>query len=77
MRDFDDNKDSKLAELQVRLSGPVAWSIHLTYGQGSVDSLKRRLSENSTSVKAVQKELQEAKLEFGESRPGRGPASFC
>ena len=75
MRDFDNNKDSKLAELQVRLSRPVAWSTCLMCGQESVDSLKKRLGENSTSVKAVQKELQETKLEFGESRIARGSAS--
>lgn len=47
MSEFNDNKDSKLAELQA-----------------SLDSLKKKLSKNSNSVKTLQKELQNSRLEL-------------
>lgn len=46
MSEFNNNKDSKLAELQTTL-----------------DSLKKKLAKNSNSVKALQKELQNSRLE--------------
>lgn len=46
MSEFNNNKDSKLAELQE-----------------SLDSLKKSLSKNSNSVKTLQKELQDSRLE--------------
>ncbi|THC97764.1 hypothetical protein EYZ11_002746 [Aspergillus tanneri] len=46
MSEFDNNKDSKLAELQA-----------------SLDSLKKSLLKNSNSVKTLQKELQNSRLE--------------
>ncbi|KAF7122508.1 hypothetical protein CNMCM5793_000533 [Aspergillus hiratsukae] len=46
MSEFNNNKDSKLAELQTTL-----------------DSLKRKLAKNSNSLKALQKELQNSRLE--------------
>lgn len=47
MSEFNDNKDSKLAELQ-----------------SSLDSLKKALVKNSNSVKTLQKELQNSRLEL-------------
>ncbi|RAH84167.1 RecF/RecN/SMC protein [Aspergillus japonicus CBS 114.51] len=47
MSEFNDNKDSKLAELQA-----------------SLDSLKKKLAKNSNSVKTLQKELQNSRLEL-------------
>ena len=47
MSEFNDNKDSKLAELQ-----------------SSLDSLKKSLAKNSNSVKTLQKELQNSRLEL-------------
>lgn len=46
MSEFNNNKDSKLAELQE-----------------SLDSLKKSLAKNSNSVKTLQKELQDSRLE--------------
>ena len=46
MSEFDNNKDSKLAELE-----------------STLDSLKKRLAKNSTSVKTLQKELQASRLD--------------
>ncbi|RMD41665.1 hypothetical protein DV735_g3435, partial [Chaetothyriales sp. CBS 134920] len=46
MADFNNNKDSKIKELEV-----------------SLDALKANLTKTSTAVKALQKELQDAKLE--------------
>lgn len=46
MKDFDNNKDAKLVELQK-----------------SVDKLRASLEKNSTAVKSLQKELQNAQLD--------------
>ncbi|KAG4443750.1 hypothetical protein IFR05_000741 [Cadophora sp. M221] len=46
MKDFDNNKDGKLVELQ-----------------SSLDSLRKALTKNSSSVKVLQKELQGARLD--------------
>lgn len=46
MKDFDNNKDGKLVELQK-----------------SLDSLRKALTKDSASVKALQKELQSARLD--------------
>lgn len=46
MRDFNDNKDDKLAELE-----------------STLNTLKKRLTKDSASVKTQQKELQTARLE--------------
>lgn len=46
MKDFDNNKDDKLAELQ-----------------SSLDTLRKKQTRNSVSVKTLQKELQSGRLE--------------
>jgi structural maintenance of chromosome 2 len=46
MNEFNNNKDSKLAELQ-----------------SSLDKLKKALSKNNASIKPLQSEMREAKLE--------------
>jgi structural maintenance of chromosome 2 len=46
MKEFDNNKDGKLVELQ-----------------SSIDTLRRALCKNAASVKALQKELQSARLD--------------
>jgi structural maintenance of chromosome 2 len=46
MKDFNNNKDGKLVELQA-----------------SLDALRKTLSQNSASVKGLQKELQGARLD--------------
>ncbi|KAI9054616.1 hypothetical protein LZ554_001769 [Drepanopeziza brunnea f. sp. 'monogermtubi'] len=46
MKDFDNNKDAKLVELQ-----------------SSLDALRKALTQNSASVKVLQKELQGARLD--------------
>ena len=57
MKDFSNNKDSKLAELQ-----------------SSLDGLKKSQSKNSISVKTLQKDLQEARLESEQTGADLGAA---
>ena len=57
MKDFDSNKDDKLAELQ-----------------SSLDTLRKKQTKNSVSVKTLQKELQSGRLEAEQAGADLGAA---
>ncbi|KAF6224815.1 hypothetical protein HO133_010009 [Letharia lupina] len=57
MKDFDNNKDDKLAELQ-----------------SSLDTLRKKQTKNSVSVKTLQKELQSGRLEAEQAGADLGAA---
>ena len=74
MRDFENNKDIKLVELQVsektmQESFRFDFLKFADWLQSSVEQLKKSLANTSTSVKTLQRELQAAQLDFGSYSP--------
>lgn len=69
MKEFANNRDSKLNEIKVRGDGPLL-SLHGIHGpQGVIKSKKAEVAKQSKTYQGMQRDQQTNKLELGALRP--------